>query len=206
LPRGAAGQVHNVAEHKLTEYRAKRNTRKSGEPTGTGRRRAGSRFVVQRHDASTLHFDFRLQIGDVLASWAVPKGPSLDPRDKRLATRTEDHPLDYFDFEGVIRAGEYGAGTVIVWDAGDYENRTEKDGKPIPVEAALETGHLRFELHGEKLTGQFALTQTKMRGDDRKWLLVKIDDDAADRRRKPTTSQNESVLSGRTNQDLEAED
>jgi DNA ligase D-like protein (predicted 3'-phosphoesterase) len=161
---------------------------------------------VQRHDASTLHFDFRLQIGDVLASWAVPKGPSLDPRDKRLATRTEDHPLDYADFEGVIRAGEYGAGTVIVWDAGDYENRTEKDGKPIPVEAALETGHLRFELHGEKLTGQFALTQTKMRGDDRKWLLVKIDDDAADRRRKPTTSQNESVLSGRTNQDLEAED
>jgi DNA ligase D-like protein (predicted 3'-phosphoesterase) len=161
---------------------------------------------VQRHDASTLHFDFRLQIGDVLASWAVPKGPSLDPRDKRLATRTEDHPLDYADFEGVIRAGEYGAGTVIVWDAGDYENRTEKDGKPIPVEAALETGHLRFELHGEKLTGQFALTQTKMRGDDRKWLLVKIDDDAADRRRKPTASQNESVLSGRTNQDLEAED
>ena len=194
-----------MVEHELSEYRARRNTRRSGEPSGARRRRGGSRFVVQRHDASSLHFDFRLQIGDVLASWAVPKGPSLDPRDKRLATRTEDHPLDYADFEGVIQAGEYGAGTVIVWDTGDYENRTEDNGKPVPVEAALESGHIKFELHGEKLTGEFALTHTKMRGDDRKWILVKIDDAGADRRRKPTASQNESVLSGRTNEDLETD-
>lgn len=159
--------------------------------------------MVQRHDASSLHFDFRLQIGDVLVSWAVPKGPSLDPRDKRLATRTEDHPLDYADFEGRIPEDEYGGGTVIVWDTGGFTHLTEdKNGKIIDPADALEAGHLKFELHGRKLTGGFALTHTRMRGDDRNWILVKIDDQEADRRRKPTSTQNESVLSGRTNDDL----
>lgn len=192
-----------MANEELSEYRAKRTARSTPEPSGRSTKAAtGSRFVIQRHDATNLHFDFRLQVGDVLASWAVPKGPSLDPRDKRLAARTEDHPLDYIDFEGSIPKGDYGGGTVIVWDTGDFDNLTEKDGEPVPIDRALENGHIRFALHGSKLTGAFALTQTKMHGDERNWLLVKIDDDGADRRRRPTSTQNESVLSGRTNDDL----
>jgi DNA ligase D-like protein (predicted 3'-phosphoesterase) len=160
-------------------------------------------FVVQRHDASSLHYDFRLEIDGVLASWAVPKGPSLDPREKRLATRTEDHPLDYADFEGTIPADEYGGGTVVVWDTGRFRNLTERDGDEIPLAEALDAGHLKVWLDGTKLSGAFALTHTKMRGDERNWLLVKVDDGEADRRRNPTSSQPESVLSGRTNADLE---
>ncbi|NYD41311.1 DNA polymerase ligase N-terminal domain-containing protein [Nocardioides panaciterrulae] len=188
----------------LAAYRRKRDTDRSGEPSGrgSGGSEDGPVFVVQRHDASSLHFDFRLEIGGTLVSWAVPKGPSLDPRDKRLATRTEDHPLDYADFEGRIDQG-YGAGTVVVWDTGHLENLTEKDGAPLALEDALAGGHLKVALHGQKLTGAFALTHTKMGGDDSNWLLVKVDDEGADRRRKPAKTQPESVLSGRTNEDLE---
>jgi DNA ligase D-like protein (predicted 3'-phosphoesterase) len=187
----------------LSDYRRKRDTTKSGEPGGAGKgRRSGRAFVVQRHDASSLHFDFRLQVGEVLASWAVPKGPSTDPREKRLATRTEDHPLEYADFEGAIPEGEYGAGTVIVWDAGSYENLTERDGEPVSMEDGLEAGHLKVCLEGEKLTGAYALTQTKMRGDDSNWLLLKLDDEGADRRRNPTRTEPRSVRSGRTNADI----
>lgn len=140
----------------LHDYLARRDLSASGEPGG-GRSGDGPPvFVVQRHAASSLHFDVRLQVGDVLASWAVPKGPSLDPRQKRLASRTEDHPLDYADFEGSIPEGEYGAGQVIVWDAGTFENRTEDDGEEVPLQQALENGHVKVELHGEKLTGMFA--------------------------------------------------
>ncbi|WP_196780812.1 DNA polymerase ligase N-terminal domain-containing protein [Nocardioides sambongensis] len=158
-------------------------------------------FVVHRHDASTLHFDLRLEVEGALASWAVPKGPSLDPRDKRLAVRVDDHDLDYADFEGRIGAG-YGEGTVIVWDTGTFENATEKDGEAVGPAEALRAGHLKVVLHGEKLRGAFALTHTRMGGDEANWLLVKVDDEAADRRRRPTSTQNESVLSGRTNDDL----
>lgn len=152
---------------------------------------------MQRHDATNLHFDVRLEIEGVLVSWAVPKGPSLDPSEKRLAHRTEDHPLDYADFEGRIDEG-YGAGTVVVWDTGTYDNLTEE----VPIEKALADGHLKVELHGEKLTGAFAFTHTRMGGDEDNWMLVKVDDAGADRRRNPTSTQNESVLSGRTNEDL----
>jgi DNA ligase D-like protein (predicted 3'-phosphoesterase) len=189
----------------LREYEKKRNTKRSGEPSskGRGRRRKGDPiFVVQRHDATNLHFDFRLEIDGALASWAVPKGPSLDPRDKRLAVHVEDHPLDYADFEGRIEDG-YGEGTVVVWDTGTYENVTEKGGEPVDAATALEKGHLKVELHGEKLTGAFALTHTKLGGDEQNWMLVKVDDEGADRRRKPTSTQNESVLSGKTNEDFE---
>jgi DNA ligase D-like protein (predicted 3'-phosphoesterase) len=191
---------------RLREYDAKRDTEKSGEPRGgAGRRgrRGKPKFVVQRHDASSLHFDVRLEIDGVLVSWAVPKGPSLNPSEKRLAHRTEDHPLEYADFEGRIDEG-YGAGTVVVWDTGTYDNLTEKKGVQVPVEEALSTGHLKVELHGRKLTGAFAFTHSKMGGDDANWMMVKVDDDSADRRRRPTSTQNESVLSGKTNADFES--
>src|SRR5699024_11138132 len=206
-----------MAEDKLSDYRKKRKGSCTDEPSGAGtNRRSGSansgegskggttqpRFVVQRHDASSLHFDFRLEIDGVLVSWAVPKGPSVNPADKRLAHRTEDHPLDYADYEGRIEEG-YGAGTVIVWDTGTFENRTERDGEAVSAEDALAAGHLKVELHGQKLTGAFVLTHTKMGGDEANWMLAKVDDHGADRRGKPTSTQNESVLTDRTNADLE---
>lgn len=192
-----------ASKNRLADYRSKRDPATSGEPAGgPGPRRDRPLFVIQRHDASSLHFDFRLEVDDVLVSWAVPKGPSTDPRDKRLATRTEDHPLDYAEFEGVIPEGDYGAGTVIVWDIGSYRNETHRDGGPVPMAEALADGHVRVWLDGHKLTGAFALTQTKTRGDERNWLLVKVDDEGADRRRKPARSRPESVLSGRTNDQL----
>lgn len=196
-----------MAKDKLADYRSRRDTDRSGEPAGTapGEREEAPLFVVQRHDASSLHFDFRLEVDGVLASWAVPKGPSLNPSDKRLAHRTEDHPLDYVDFEGRIDQG-YGAGTVLVWDTGTYDNLTEEDGLAVPMAEALEAGHLKVRLHGEKLTGAFALTHTKMGADEANWLLVKVDDAHADRRRKPTSTQNESVLTGRTNDALESDE
>jgi DNA ligase D-like protein (predicted 3'-phosphoesterase) len=153
------------------------------------------RFVIQQHAATTLHFDFRLEVDGVLKSWAVPKGPSTDPREKRLAMEVEDHSLDYADFEGVIDEG-YGAGRVIVWDAGTYRALT--DG---PAGDALENGHLSFWLEGEKLRGGWTLQRTHA-GDKPQWLLIKRRDEAADARRKPVSTQPESVLSGRTIEDL----
>ncbi|UFU02738.1 DNA ligase [Ruania suaedae] len=194
-----------MADRRLDDYDRKRRGSRTDEPAGRSGSGSGAapRFVTQRHDASSLHFDLRLEIDGVLVSWAVPKGPSVDPSDKRLAHRTEDHPLDYADYEGRIEEG-YGAGTVIVWDTGTYENLTESDGEPVEADEALERGHLKVDLHGDKLTGAFALTHTTMGGDEANWMLVKVDDHGADRRRRPTSTQNESVLSGRTNADLEA--
>jgi DNA ligase D-like protein (predicted 3'-phosphoesterase) len=189
----------------LSEYHRKRDLTVSGEPGGRSKATAkgdSPRFVVQRHDASSLHFDFRLEVDGVLKSWAVPKGPSTNPSDKRLAARTEDHPLDYAEFEGRIPEGQYGAGTVIVWDTGSYRNLTERDGRTVPVGRAIEEGHLTVWLEGEKLVGGFALTKAKLRGGEQ-WLLVKKNDEGADRRHKPTRTQLTSVLSGRTNEDLD---
>jgi DNA ligase D-like protein (predicted 3'-phosphoesterase) len=184
-------------------YRAKRDVSPIGESShsGTDEDKPAPRFVVQRHDASTLHFDFRLEVDGVLVSWSIPKGPSLDPRDKRLARRTEDHSLDYLEFEGRIGDGN-GAGTVIVWDIGDYRNRTQRGGVDVPLDEAVDEGHLSFWLEGHKLRGGFALTRVGSPGGREHWLLVKRRDEAVDRRRKPTTTQLESVLTGRTNDDL----
>lgn len=180
------------------DYTKKRDFSRTPEPEGgRGAKDDAPIFVIQKHDASSLHYDFRINVGGALKSWAIPKGPSTDPRDKRLALPTEDHPLDYAEFEGVIPEGEYGAGTVLVWDRGTWENITSKDDGIVPAEKALEQGHLLMHLEGEKISGGYALQRTDT-GDDEKWLLVKMDDDAADARRNPVSSQPESVLSGRT--------
>ncbi|MFD9028719.1 DNA polymerase ligase N-terminal domain-containing protein, partial [Streptomyces parvulus] len=142
----------------LRDYRGRRDFGRTGEPSGRGAAAGADRprFVVQIHDASTLHFDFRLQVGDVLKSWSVPKGPPGDPSHKRLAVPTEDHPLEYEEFEGVIPAGEYGGGTVIVWDRGDYEQLShERRGRSVEFAESLERGHARFRLHGSKLRGEY---------------------------------------------------
>jgi bifunctional non-homologous end joining protein LigD len=164
----------------LEEYRKKRRFDATPEPAGhVAKSAARASFVVQKHLASHLHYDFRLEIGGVLASWAVPKGPSLNPRDKRLAMMTEDHPLDYADFEGVIPEGNYGAGQVMVWDRGGYE--VEGDGSAAEQLAA---GELRFTLYGEKLRGGFVLINTGRRETDprqrKRWLLIKERDEFAD--------------------------
>ena len=177
----------------LDRYRRKRDFGRTGEPRPSRGRPSKSRprFVIQEHDASTRHFDFRLEVDGVLKSWS-----STDPREKRLAIRTEDHPLDYADFEGVIPQDQYGGGSVIVWDRGTYENITEKDGGIREAGDALEQGHLLVWLEGEKLRGGYALQ--RFRDEEDQWLLVKMKDDGADARRNPVSSQPESVASGRT--------
>jgi DNA ligase D-like protein (predicted 3'-phosphoesterase) len=161
-------------------------------------------FVVQKHAARTLHYDLRLEVDGVLKSWAVPKGPSTDPREKRLAVAVEDHALDYAAFEGTIGESSYGAGAVIVWDTGPYRNRTERDGEEVAIGRALADGHAVVELEGRKLRGRYALTRTGEQRGREQWLLVKVRDEAADARRNPVGTQPESVLSGRTIEDVAA--
>jgi DNA ligase D-like protein (predicted 3'-phosphoesterase) len=158
-------------------------------------------FVIQKHHASSLHYDFRLEAGGVLKSWALPKGPSTDPRDKRLAMPVEDHRLEWGDFEGVIPEGQYGAGPVIVWDRGRYRNLSERDGEEVPFEEALDAGYAVFWLEGRKLRGAWSLRRIA-KGEDERWLLVKKRDEGADARRNPVSTQPESVVSGRTIEDL----
>jgi len=155
-------------------------------------------FVLHKHAATRLHYDFRLEIGGALASWAVPKGPSMDTSAKRLAVRVEDHPLEYADFEGVIPEGEYGGGTVVVWDAGPYRSLVRDDGETLAIGDALERGQAEVWLEGRKLRGGFALVHARPGGDDDAWLLVKMKDEGADARRNPVSTEPESVLSGRT--------
>lgn len=189
---------------RLKDYRKRRASWPTPEPMGG--KSSGKRpfFVVQEHKATSHHFDFRIEVDGVLRSWAVPKGPSTDPRVKRLAMATEDHPLDYAEFEGVIPEDSYGAGAVIVWDRGPYDNITEKNGRIQPIAKALEAGHALIFLHGEKLRGGYALQRTGP-GDDQRWLLVKMKGEGADARRKPVSSEPESVLSGRTADEVEQE-
>jgi DNA ligase D-like protein (predicted 3'-phosphoesterase) len=151
------------------------------------------RFVIQQHHATSMHYDFRLEVADAFRSWAVPKGPSMDPRDKRLAMAVDDHALSWGDFEGVIPKGEYGAGPVIVWDRGSYENLRDE-----PMEEALAAGHASFRLDGEKLHGGWSLRQIE----GRRWLLVKRRDDEADGP-DPVAERPESVVSGRTIEELD---
>lgn len=196
-----------MSKTNLDKYKQKRDFRKTTEPSGNevdfdwGDKRPI--FVIQKHDASNLHYDFRIEVDGVLKSWAVPKGPSTDPSVKRMAIPTEDHPLGYADFEGTIPKDEYGGGTVMVWDRGAYQNlNEEKDGDSAKsVAQQLKDGHATIWLEGEKLSGGYALIRTE-RGEDERWLLIKMDDDEADARRNPTSTEPDSVKTDRTLEEI----
>jgi bifunctional non-homologous end joining protein LigD len=167
----------------LEEYQRKRRFDQTPEPPAKVEKKSGHRFVVQKHRASRLHYDFRLEMDGVLKSWAVPKGPSLDPEDKRLAMQVEDHPVSYFDFEGTIPEDNYGAGSVMVWDVGTWQplSPVPVDGKYVPgtdaeADAMLAKGDLKFRLKGKRLNGDFALVHIRARRPGSKgneWLLIK---------------------------------
>ena len=188
-----------MADQKLTGYRAKRDFAKTTEPIGSPDPGDGNRFVVHKHAASSDHYDLRLELNGVLKSWAVPKGPSLNPADKRFAAQTEDHPLDYIDFEGVIPEGEYGGGPIIVWDTGTWAPM----GDP---EQGLRTGNFKFRLWGEKLKGGWMLARLKPKPgeDDTNWLLFKEHDPSADTTTDVLATRPESVKTGRRIEDLVA--
>lgn len=170
----------------LEEYKRKRRFEETPEPPPKLEKKSKHRFVIQKHRATRLHYDFRLELDGVLKSWAVPKGPSLDPGDKRLAMQVEDHPVSYFDFEGIIPEGNYGAGTVIVWDVGTWEplspelvNGKYVAGTDAEARSMLEKGDLKFRLHGKRLNGDFALIHMKSRRPGTKgteWLMIKKQD------------------------------
>jgi bifunctional non-homologous end joining protein LigD len=179
----------------LSEYKKKRNFTDTPEPKGEViKNHKKLEFVIQKHHASRLHYDFRLELDGVLKSWAVPKGPSLDPKVKRLAMQVEDHPYQYRTFEGTIPEGNYGAGNVIIWDKGWYELHREDDSWPASLQDGLKDGDLKFILHGQKLQGSFALIKTPRMG-DKAWLLIKHRDKYVSE--KDITDQGESVVSGR---------
>jgi bifunctional non-homologous end joining protein LigD len=203
----------------LAEYRRRRDFTRTAEPAGGEAVPAPERpiFTVQKHAASRLHYDLRLEMGGVLKSWAVPKGPSLDPADKRLAVMTEDHPLEYAAFEGSIPEGEYGGGTVMLWDFGWWEpdvawmsegkSRTGTAGPSDQTdpEAALAAGELKFVIHGHKLSGSWALVQMKGRG-VKNWLLLKHRDDAARPGASIVQEAPDSVATGRSLDEIAADE
>lgn len=157
-------------------------------------------FVIQKHAASHLHYDFRLEIDGVLKSWAIPKGPSTNPKEKRLAVPTDDHPMEYAGFEGVIPQGEYGAGVVLIWDKGRFKNiKKDKEGKEVPLPECYKKGQIEIWLEGKKLKGGFALVKTKLNDN---WLLIKMNDEHADARRNPVSTEPQSVVSGKTLEEI----
>lgn len=184
----------------LEVYRRKRDFKKTPEPSGRKTRKGGNSFVIQKHAARRLHYDFRLEMDGVLKSWAVTRGPSLVPSDKRLAVHVEDHPLEYGGFEGTIPQGEYGGGTVILWDRGTWTSLND-------AHTGYAKGHLEFELNGEKLQGRWHLVRMpKRRGENREnWLLIKGDDDAARGAGDPDILEErpESVKTGRLVEDFD---
>jgi bifunctional non-homologous end joining protein LigD len=191
-----------MAKKKLADYQAKRDFKKTSEPRGKAKIRAAEypRFVIQKHDATRLHYDLRLEHDGVFKSWAVTKGPSLNPADKRLAVEVEDHPLNYGDFEGTISKGEYGGGAVMLWDRGFWMPEGTKD-----IDAALRKGELKFTLAGEKLRGSFVLVRLKNdrnRGKRNNWLLIKHRDEFAGE--DDVAQQGKSVASRRSMEQIAA--
>jgi bifunctional non-homologous end joining protein LigD len=193
-------------QERLKTYRAKRDFSVTAEPAGATSAGGTGRFVVQRHRASRLHYDFRLEVDGVLASWAVPKGPSLDPKARLLAVHVEDHPIEYFDFEGVIPKGEYGGGDVIVWDWGTWEPSRPEDADAA---GAIDRGELHFDLHGEKLAGRFVLVrrekekspQSSRSSAKEQWLMLHKNDEHARPGWNPEDHPR-SVKTGRTNDEV----
>ena len=190
-----------AATDMLATYRSKRDFSKTAEPSGAKAKTGGSGFVVQKHAATRLHFDFRLELNGVLVSWAVTRGPSANPEDKRLAVRTEDHPLDYARFEGTIPKGEYGGGTVMLWDNGTWEPVPGKDPRKTLAE-----GHLHFTLHGRRMQGEWVMFRLKSRGKEKgeNWILRKVEDEFAGGSDDLVGAHITSVDSGRTMDEIAA--
>ncbi|MFW6130755.1 MAG: DNA polymerase ligase N-terminal domain-containing protein [Atribacterota bacterium] len=180
----------------MQKYQKKRNFGSTPEPKGMKNPKNKYRniFVIQKHESSHLHYDFRIDIDGVLVSWAVPKGLSTDPQKKHLAIHVEDHPLEYANFEGKIPEDQYGGGTVIIWDQGKYQNLRE-----VKMSEALEEGKIKIWLDGKKIQGGYNLVRmNKKKSKQEEWLLIKADDEKADARRKPTSRENKSVKSNKT--------
>lgn len=189
-----------VAKSALQAYKKKRDFSKTPEPKPLKKSsKKKNLFCIQKHHATHLHYDLRIESEGVLKSWAVPKGPSMDPSVKRLAIAVEDHPLHYATFEGIIPRG-YGAGTVIVWDTGTYKNITKKNNKKVPFEQAWADGHIEVEFKGQKLQGKFALTRISPM---KNWLLIKMKDEYADAKYDPVATELKSVLSNATIEKLD---
>lgn len=182
--------------NRLKEYRSRRSFDTTKEPRGSMSSKRGNCFVIQHHSASHDHYDLRLEIEGVLKSWALPKGPSYNPDVKRLAVETEDHPLEYAKFEGIIPEGHYGAGTVMVWDIGTYDNLKKEYG--LSMKDCYKAGKLEVFLQGKKLKGAFALIKTKLAGNKPQWLFFKIQDEYASKRKNPVNTQKKSALTNRT--------
>lgn len=189
----------------LKEYHKKRDFRLSTEPSGAEKDKEDpdeKLFVIQKHEASSLHYDLRLLVDGVLKSWAVPKGPSNNPEEKRLAIPTEDHPIEYADFEGTIPEDQYGGGTVMVWDTGTYENdKKDQQGNEIPMKDQLEKGHCTFILNGKKLKGGYTLIRFG-KGKNEKWFLKKVDDKEGEKSKDSVETKDRSVLTGRTMEEI----
>jgi bifunctional non-homologous end joining protein LigD len=182
----------------LAEYKRKRDFTKTAEPEGKAQKRTrrGLKFVVQKHAASHLHYDFRLELDGVMKSWAVPKGPSYDPSVRRLAMEVEDHPIEYNTFEGTIPKGQYGGGTVMLWDRGTYE--AENGGGEDELREGYERGDLKFVLHGERLQGGWVLVRMRRESGRAQWLLIKHRDEYATTKLDVTDAVQTSVTTGRS--------
>ena len=189
----------------LAEYRRKRDFTRTREPAG-GRLRAGKQlaFVIQKHAASHLHFDLRLELDGVMKSWAVPKGPSLDPTVKRLAMQVEDHPIEYNKFGGTIPEGEYGGGTVMLWDRGTYTAPGDDPDPEATLRRGYEKGDFKFELHGKRLQGSWVLVRIRRDEERRQWLLIKHRDEYAEEGSDIVAEVQTSVATGRTMEEIGA--
>lgn len=193
----------------MKSYSEKRNFSRTTEPKdGSYKNKSGKPiFVIQKHDATNLHYDFRLEIDNTLKSWSVPKGPSTNPSVKRMAIPTEDHPLAYADFEGIIPQGEYGGGTVMIWDRGTIESiKKDEEGNLISLEESYKMGSVEVELKGKKLRGGYNIVRMKggkMRGN---WLLMKQDDRYSDARKNPVETETKSAVTGRSLEEIAREE
>jgi bifunctional non-homologous end joining protein LigD len=191
---------------RLAEYRRKRDFGRTAEPRGARPKRSAARlaYVIQRHEATRLHFDLRLELEGVMKSWAVPKGPSLDPGVRRLAIEVEDHPIEYNTFEGTIPEGEYGGGTVMLWDRGTYDYPGEADDPVAALREGYRKGDFKFELRGKRLGGAWVLVRTRGTGRRGQWLLIKHRDRFADPDLDPVERYQTSVVTGRTMEQIAA--